>query len=55
MTGLNVHHETGDDVLLRVDERVTEGRSGFPGLHVVVDVVILCFLGALVYGLVKII
>ena len=55
MAGLNAHHEIGNDVLRRVDERVAEGRTGFPGLYVVVDVVILCFLGALVYGLVKII
>jgi hypothetical protein len=55
MAGLNAHHETGGDVLRRVDERVAEGRIRFPGLYVVVDVVILCFLGALVYGLVKII
>lgn len=55
MTGLNAHHETGDDVLRRVDERVAERRSGFQRLYVVVDVVVLCCLGALVYGLVKII
>jgi hypothetical protein len=55
MTGLNAHHETGDDVLRRVDERVAKGRIRFPGLYVVVDIVFLCLLGALVYGLVKII
>ena len=55
MAGLNAHHEIGNEVLHRVDERVAEGRIRFPGLYVVVDVVILCFLGALVYGLVKII
>ena len=55
MAGLNAHHETGGDVLRRVDERVAEGRTGFPGLYVVVDVVILCILGVLAYGLVRII
>lgn len=55
MTGLNAHHETGDDVLRRVDECVAEGRSWFPGLSVVVDIVLICILGVLVYGLVKII
>ena len=55
MAGLNAHHEIGNDVLRRVDERVAERRIGLPGFYFVVDVVILCFLGALVYGLVKII
>jgi len=55
MAGLNAHHEIGDEVLRRVDERVAEGRIGFPGLSVVVDIVLICILGVLAYGLVRII
>jgi hypothetical protein len=55
MAGLNAHHEIGNDVLRRVDERVAERRIGFPGFSVVVDIVLICILGVLAYGLVRII
>jgi hypothetical protein len=55
MAGLNAHHEIGDEVLRRVDERVEERGNGFPGLYVVVDIVLICILGVLAYGLVRII
>ena len=52
---MNAQHKAGDDLIQQADERFSEGSVRHPRLYLIADVVLLCALAALVYGLVKLI
>ena len=52
---MNAQRKAGEDLFDQADERFSEESVRHPGLYVIADVVLLCALAALVYGLVKLI
>ena len=49
MSGLNVQHTDAERPLRRVDEYPAEERVRAPRLYLLVEFVLLCILGALIY------
>ena len=54
MSGLNVQHTDAERPLRRVDEYPAEDRVRSPRLYLLVEFVLFCILGALIYEVARV-
>jgi hypothetical protein len=51
---MDLRQKAEDGLFRRIDERVSEEGIRHPGLYILVEILLLCALAALIYGLVKV-